>query len=194
MNSLVNSASLNNAGILLGPGSGNMPTTGNNSGNSNGSAPNGNHRSIHAPQTPANMLNMGHQQQQHQSQQQQQQQAIRNDALAQLDLSSDLNFDPAAVIDGGGEGQEGLNVRENLPLHSISVQILRKPLLILQLLPDSVVDPMDLLSYLDPPELATPPSSGGSSVGGGGNSLSGQLSSGSLCVNSTNDDLLALFD
>lgn len=33
-----------------------------------------------------------------------------NDTLAQLDLSSDLNFDPAAVIDGGGEGQEGLNV------------------------------------------------------------------------------------
>ena len=63
----------------------------------------------------------------------------------------------------------------------------------MQLLPDSVVDPMDLLSYLDPPELATPPSSGGSSVGGG-NSLSGQLSAGSLCVNSTNDDLLALFD
>lgn len=58
---------------------------------------------------------------------------------------------------------------------------------------------MDLLSYLDPPELATPPSSGGSSVGGGsgsgsGTSLSGQLSAGSLCVNSTNDDLLALFD
>jgi len=52
---------------------------------------------------------------------------------------------------------------------------------------------MDLLSYLDPPELATPPSSGGSSVGGG-NSLSGQLSASSLCVNSTNDDLLALFD
>ena len=34
-----------------------------------------------------------------------------NDTLAQLDLSSDLNFDPAAVIEGGGEGQEGLNVR-----------------------------------------------------------------------------------
>lgn len=113
MNSLVNSASLNNAGILLGPGSGNMPVTGNNSGNSNTSAPSSSHRSLHAPQTPANMLNMGHQQQQQnqqQSQQQQQQQAIRNDALAQLDLSSDLNFDPAAVIDGGGEGQEGLNV------------------------------------------------------------------------------------
>lgn len=76
------------------------------------------------------MLNMSHQQlptqqqsqQQPQQQQQQQpqplqqqqhqtqQQAVRNDSLAQLDLSSDLNFDPAAVIDGGGEGQEGLNV------------------------------------------------------------------------------------
>ena len=33
-----------------------------------------------------------------------------NDTLAQLDLSSDLNFHPAAVIDRGGEGQEGLNV------------------------------------------------------------------------------------
>jgi transcription initiation factor TFIID subunit TAF12 len=50
------------------------------------------------------------QQKQQQQQQQSQQQAIRNDTLAQLDLSSDLNFDPAAVIDGGGEGQEGLNV------------------------------------------------------------------------------------
>jgi len=92
-----------------------------------------------------------------------------NDTLAQLDLSSDLNFDPAAVIEGGGEGQEGLN-----------------------LLPDSVVDPMDLLSYLDPPELDTPPSSGGSSVGAG--SSIGHLNTGNLCTNSTNDDLLALFD
>lgn len=31
-----------------------------------------------------------------------------------------------------------------------------------QLLPDSVVDPMELLSYLDPPDLNTPPSSGSS--------------------------------
>lgn len=109
MNSLVNSASLNNAGILLGPGSGNnLSSTGNNSNST--SAQGSSHRSsLHAPQTPSNMLNMGHQQQQ-QTQQQQQQQAIRNDTLAQLDLSSDLNFDPAAVIDGGGEGQEGLNV------------------------------------------------------------------------------------
>ena len=64
------------------------------------------------------MLNMGHQQMQSQQQQQQtqqqQQQAIRNDTLAQLDLSSDLNFDPAAVIDGGGEGQEGLNVSDDI--------------------------------------------------------------------------------
>ena len=37
--------------------------------------------------------------------------ASGNDRLAQLDLTSDLNFDPAAVIDGGGEGQESLNVR-----------------------------------------------------------------------------------
>ena len=116
MNSLVNSASLNNTGILLGPGSANiMPSTGNNSNNSSSNAQGSNHRSsIHAPQTPSNMLNMGHQQQtqqqQQQQQQQSQQQAIRNDTLAQLDLSSDLNFDPAAVIDGGGEGQEGLNV------------------------------------------------------------------------------------
>jgi hypothetical protein len=65
----------------------------------------------------------------------------------------------------------------------------------LQLLPDSVVDPMDLLSYLDPPELATPPSSGGSSVGGGNSLSSSHIGgSGNLCVNNTNDDLLSLFD
>lgn len=48
----------------------------------------------------------------------------------------------------------------------------------LQLLPDSVVDPMELLSYLDPPNLNlnTPPSSGSSN-------------------NPNNDDILAaLFD
>lgn len=45
-----------------------------------------------------------------------------------------------------------------------------------QLLPDSVVDPMELLSYLDPPNLNTPPSSGSSN-------------------NPNNDDILAaLFD
>lgn len=46
------------------------------------------------------------------------------------------------------------------------------------MLPDSVVDPMELLSYLDPPDLNTPPSSGASSNGN----------------NTTNDDILALFD
>ncbi len=51
-----------------------------------------------------------HQQQLPIQQTQQQPLAARSDTLAQLDLSSDLNFDPAAVIDGGGEGQEGLNV------------------------------------------------------------------------------------
>lgn len=46
----------------------------------------------------------------------------------------------------------------------------------LQLLPDSCVDPMELLSYLDPPNLNTPPSSGSSN-------------------NPNNDDILAaLFD
>lgn len=108
MNSLVNSASLNN-GVNLGPGSANITST---NSNANSNAAQNNHRNLHPSQTPANMMNVGHQQlQQSQSQnQQQQQQAIRNDTLAQLDLSSDLNFDPAAVIDGGGEGQEGLNV------------------------------------------------------------------------------------
>ncbi|XP_029158150.1 zinc finger MIZ domain-containing protein 1 isoform X4 [Nylanderia fulva] len=76
---------------------------------------------------------------------------INNDTAT--DIPSDLNFDPAAVIDGEGTGQEGLN-----------------------LLPDNV-DAMELLSYLDPPELNTPPSSGASS----GNP-------------SSNDDLLALFE
>lgn len=32
------------------------------------------------------------------------------------DLPSDLNFDPAAVIDGEGAGQEALNVRTNFDL------------------------------------------------------------------------------
>ncbi|KMQ95744.1 zinc finger miz domain-containing protein 1 [Lasius niger] len=75
---------------------------------------------------------------------------INNDSAT--DIPSDLNFDPAAVIDGEGTGQEGLN-----------------------LLPDNV-DAMELLSYLDPPDL-TPPSSGASS----GNP-------------SSSDDILALFE
>lgn len=53
-----------------------------------------------------------------------------------------------------------------------------------QLLPDNVVDPMDLLSYLEPPpDLATPPSSGASSNGNVGTPNA-----------STNDDILALFE
>lgn len=55
-------------------------------------------------------------------------------------------------------------------------------LILLQLLPDSV-DPMELLSYLDPPDLNTPPSSGASS--NGNNSSVGAT---------TNDDILALFE
>lgn len=55
---------------------------------------------------------------------------------------------------------------------------------VLQLLPDNVVDPMELLSYLDPPDLATPPSSGASSNGG---------NMGTPTAN-TNDDILALFE
>lgn len=47
-----------------------------------------------------------------------------------------------------------------------------------QLLPDSV-DPMELLSYLDPPDLNTPPSSGSST---------GHTNT------TTNDDILALFE
>uniref|UniRef100_A0A182P222 SP-RING-type domain-containing protein n=1 Tax=Anopheles epiroticus TaxID=199890 RepID=A0A182P222_9DIPT len=86
---------------------------------------------------------------------QQQQQQNHQNALAGLtdvDLPADLNFDPAAVIEG--EGGNDLN-----------------------LLPDNgIVDPMELLSYLDPPDLNTPPSSGSSN-------------------NANSDDILAaLFD
>lgn len=72
--------------------------------------------------------------------------------LTDVDLPADLNFDPTAVIEG--EGGNDLN-----------------------LLPDNVVDPMELLSYLDPPpDLNTPPSSGSSN-------------------NANSDDILAaLFD
>ncbi|CAG0920061.1 unnamed protein product [Notodromas monacha] len=96
------------------------------------------------------------------------------------DLTSDLNFDPAAVIEGEGTGQEGLN-----------------------LLPDSMVDPWDIISCLERPDLATPPSSGGSSNGGGLNTGSAthtptannvQQSSGNSGGTTTNDDLLSLFD
>lgn len=75
------------------------------------------------------------------------------------EIPSDLNFDPAAVIDGEGQDQENLI-----------------------LLPDNVVDPMELLSYLDPPDLATPPGSGSSKSNNGPGGPS------------TNDDILALFE
>jgi len=55
--------------------------------------------------------------------------------------------------------------------------------MLFQLLPDNVVDPMELLSYLDPPDLATPPSSGASSNGNNGTP-----------GNTTSDDILALFE
>ncbi|XP_011339603.2 zinc finger MIZ domain-containing protein 1 isoform X2 [Ooceraea biroi] len=76
---------------------------------------------------------------------------INNDGTA--DLSSDLNFDPTAVMEGESAGQEALN-----------------------LLPDNV-DAMELLSYLEPPDLNTPPSSGASSDNP-----------------SSSDDILALFE
>lgn len=78
---------------------------------------------------------------------------------------SELSFDPAAVIDGEGQGQEGLN-----------------------LLPESCVDAMELLSYLDPPDL-------GGGAGSTGSSHTGPTSS-STASGSTpaNDDLLALFE
>lgn len=37
-----------------------------------------------------------------------------HDATTSVDLPSDLNFDPAAVIDGEAQGQEGLNVSSML--------------------------------------------------------------------------------
>ncbi|XP_055376772.1 putative uncharacterized protein DDB_G0286901 isoform X2 [Condylostylus longicornis] len=65
----------------------------------------------------------------------------QNDNLINLndtDLNADLNFDPSAVIDS--DATHDLN-----------------------LLSDSVVDPMEILNYLDPqPDLNTPPSSGSS--------------------------------
>lgn len=36
--------------------------------------------------------------------------SIRDPVSVSVDLPSDLNFDPAAVIDGDAQGQEGLNV------------------------------------------------------------------------------------
>lgn len=112
--------------------------------------------------SPQNMMNSANNLQQNlmntmnSMMQSQQQQAANQNAglvgLTDVDLPADLNFDPAAVIEG--EGGNDLN-----------------------LLPDNVVDPMELLSYLDPPpDLNTPPSSGSSN-------------------NANSDDILAaLFD
>uniref|UniRef100_A0A182WJM6 SP-RING-type domain-containing protein n=1 Tax=Anopheles minimus TaxID=112268 RepID=A0A182WJM6_9DIPT len=98
-------------------------------------------------QQQQNLLSMG-------SMMGQQQQSHQNAlaGLTDVDLPADLNFDPAAVIEG--EGGNDLN-----------------------LLPDNGIgDPMELLAYLDPPDLNTPPSSGSSN-------------------NANSDDILAaLFD
>lgn len=121
---------------------------------------------------------------------------INNDNNTTADIPSDLNFDPAAVIDGEGTGQEALNVStstcciiirlNNEPESQSCFEFAERSdfkdtfyvsSFLLQLLPDNVVDAMEFLSYLDPPDLNTPPSSGASS----GNP-------------SSNDDILALFD
>ncbi|KAH9630632.1 hypothetical protein HF086_007056 [Spodoptera exigua] len=86
--------------------------------------------------------------------------SVDHHSLTDVDIPADLNFDPAAVIDG--EGTDNLN-----------------------LLPETSVDPMELLSYLDAPALgellATPPSS--------------SSSAGSHPPRApSSDDLLALFE
>ncbi|XP_038220119.1 zinc finger MIZ domain-containing protein 1 [Zerene cesonia] len=86
--------------------------------------------------------------------------SVGHHSLNDVDIPADLNFDPAAVIDG--EGTDNLN-----------------------LLPETSVDPMELLSYLDAPALgellATPPSS--------------SSSAGSHPPRApSSDDLLALFE
>ncbi|XP_046962929.1 zinc finger MIZ domain-containing protein 1 [Vanessa atalanta] len=86
--------------------------------------------------------------------------SVDHHPLTDVDIPADLNFDPAAVIDG--EGTDNLN-----------------------LLPETSVDPMELLSYLDAPALgellATPPSS--------------SSSAGSHPPRApSSDDLLALFE
>ncbi|KAG7307953.1 hypothetical protein JYU34_006574 [Plutella xylostella] len=88
--------------------------------------------------------------------------SVDHHTLTDVDIPSDLNFDPAAVIDG--EGTDNLN-----------------------LLPETNVDPLELLSYLDTPALgellATPPSSSSSA---GSHPAPGRAPS--------SDDLLALFE
>jgi len=85
------------------------------------------------------------------------------------DLSGQLNFDPAEIVEGDGQGGP-----EALDLY-----------------PDNSVDPLDLLSFLDPPDLATPPSSGGSA------SQPPPTSSNSAttpCSNATAEEILSLFE
>ena len=82
------------------------------------------------------------------------------------DLSGQLHFDPSEIVDGDSQGGP-----EALDLY-----------------PDTSVDPMDLLSFLEPPDLATPPSSGGST------SQPGQTSGGTPSSSATAEEILSLFE
>ncbi|XP_037084007.1 zinc finger MIZ domain-containing protein 1-like [Pollicipes pollicipes] len=88
------------------------------------------------------------------------------------DLSGQLNFDPADIVEGDSQGGP-----EALDLY-----------------PDSSVDPLDLLSFLDPPELATPPSSGGSSSQPGPAGSGGGGGGGTPCSSATAEEILSLFE
>ncbi|KAF0292262.1 Zinc finger MIZ domain-containing protein 1 [Amphibalanus amphitrite] len=82
------------------------------------------------------------------------------------DLSGQLNFDPSEIVDGDSQGGP-----EALDLY-----------------PDTSVDPMDLLSFLEPPDLATPPSSGGSA------SQAGPTGGGTPSSSATAEEILSLFE
>jgi hypothetical protein len=99
----------------------------------------------------------------------QEQSAASSSHNSSINDLNDLNFDPAAVIDGvEGGGGEGLN-----------------------LLPENCVDAMELLSYLEP-EVSNTMSSGVNS------SLSStSVNSGVNCTSSSvvnDNDILALFE
>ncbi|XP_037072116.1 zinc finger MIZ domain-containing protein 1-like [Pollicipes pollicipes] len=84
------------------------------------------------------------------------------------DLSGQLTFDPADIAEGDSQGgPEALD----------------------QLYTDNSVDPLDLLSFLDPPDLATPPSSGGSAqqAAAGAGDVSASTSA-------TAEEILSLFE
>lgn len=82
------------------------------------------------------------------------------------DLSGQLNFDPSEIVDGDSQGgPEALDLYE-----------------------DTSVDPMDLLSFLEPTDLATPPSSGGSA------SQAGPASGGTPSSSATAEEILSLFE